>query len=270
MNTADDVTWPVWPATLATVAVTLGAGVGVALSSPLALAGLLAVPMLLLAGGWVRLLRLPSPRGTTSMLAVAVLILLAGGLLSTATQTTLLPSAVAVVLLLEFVHQLSRSDRRPRLVESVSSAVFGIAVITSGACLLLLGGPIGRTASLTVIAAVLTGCLADLLRGRAARHDRGWVPAVLSTVLGAVTGWGVWTWLRPTAESVDIWWAVAAGLLAALVSFTLRLALSALPTIGGFRARWAAGSATLLVVGVIAYGMAWGVHGSLTPLLSAA
>lgn len=257
-----------WPASLATLLLALVVGAGVLVSGPWVVALTLAVPMLALANGWVRLLHLPSPRGTTAMLAAGALIILASGLIPTPAQTTVLPSAIAVVLILEFVHQLGRRDRRPRLVESVSSAVFGIALISSGACFLLLDGPVGRSVSITVVAAVLTGCLADALRPYVVPRGATWVAALLASLLGATTGWGCWSVLEPLPAGQGMLWAVAGGAVAGLVSFTLRLALAGLPTIGGFRARWAAGSAALLVVGAVAYGMAWGIHGSLAPLLT--
>ncbi|MBO3128638.1 hypothetical protein [Dermatophilus congolensis] len=264
----DLVTWAVWPASMACLAVTVAAGVGIATGVPALMTLGVGVPMLMMANGWVRLLQLPSPRGTTGILVAAAVILVAGGWVTHRTHVSMLVAAIAVVLVLEFVHQLGRRDRRPRLVESVSSAVFGITVVASGSCFLILEGPVGHAASLGVVAATLVGVAADGLPGVLVSRGRAWVPAVVASLLGAVVGALVWLWVGPQGVGSDVWVAGLAGGLAGLGSFTLRLALCGLPTIAGFRARWAAGAASLLVTGVVAYGQAWVVLGSLVPLLS--
>ena len=87
----------------------------------------LAVPMVLLAIGWVPLMRLPSPRGTTIVQLIAVVLLLAPAALSPRTTLERLPAFVALSMIASFVHQLVRRDARPRLVESVSAVVAGVA-----------------------------------------------------------------------------------------------------------------------------------------------
>ncbi|MDO5697401.1 MAG: hypothetical protein Q4G51_05440 [Dermatophilus congolensis] len=259
-TTADTPTWSTWPATLATVVVAVVVGAGIASGLTPVLIASVGVAMLALAYGWVRLLRLPSPRGTTAVLTSAGLLVVAGGLFSRETHVSLMPAAVALALLLEFGHQLGRRDRRPRLVESVSSSVFGIALVTSGACFLVLDDPVGRSASLVAVAGALVSAPADLLRHATVR-------AGAATLLGAVAGWAVWGLVGPDQVSMHVEAAALAGALAGLASSALRRGMGALPTIGGFRARWAAGAASVLAVGVVAYALAWGIIGSLDPLL---
>ncbi len=239
---------------------------GVATGSAHVLIPVMALHMLMLANGWVRLLRLPSPRGTTAALAGASVLVLIGGFSSRETHVSLLPAAVACALLLEFAHQLGRGDGRRRLVDSISSSVLGISVITSGACFLLLDHAAGVAASLVVVVAVLLSVGADRLRYTRLRLPGAAVAAIL---LGAAGGYGAWALTAPAGYQDSGMLAPLAGALAALASFSLRSALCALPAITGFRARWAAGSACVLSSGVLAYGLAWVAMGGLAPLLSA-
>ena len=102
-----------------------------------------------------------SPRGTTSVLAFGtVAAVLTGALTRTDPFLRWMPAALALSMLVAFLHQLLRRDGRPRLVESVVSVVTGLAVVVSGACLVPLaldrrrrrgdgrrgGGPRGRGA----------------------------------------------------------------------------------------------------------------------------
>src|SRR5206468_7574638 len=71
----------------------------------------------LLAAGWARLLDLPSPRGTTTV------VILGGALAAVAVALTTdepllewLSPALAAAVIGEFVHQLARWDGRPRMV----------------------------------------------------------------------------------------------------------------------------------------------------------
>lgn len=266
METTDDPRWRTWPATVSTLVLAVVVGAGVAVGSTGLVIATVGFAMLALANGWVRLLRLPTPRGTTAVLVGAGLLLLTGGLWSRETHVSLLPAAVALALLLEFVHQLGRRDRRPRLVESVSSSVCGIALVTSGACLLVLDDPVGRAASLVAVAGVLASTCADALSSTALR---GAGAALAATVLGAVAGYVVWVVAGPDGTAAHAGAAAAAGALSALASASLRRGMGALPTISGFRARWAVGASSVLAVGVVAYALAWAVLGSLTPLLHA-
>lgn len=246
--------------------VTLTAGVGAALFVAAFVAAMLLGPqwgslpvfavfgaaMLLLAGGWVLLLGLPSPRGTTAALAGAGVILLCGGVLSQELQESLLPAAVALSMIVEFVHQLARRDGRPRLVESVSASITGITVLTSGACVLLLAAhEQGVASSVAIFGAVAVASLADLgLRWGAGGPAAGLVAVALGAlaapVLGSVVG--------AQASGVVL---LVAGAVAAGSSYALRQVQSVLPTLFGRRAQLASGVASVLAPGVLAYAVTW-------------
>ncbi len=212
----------------------------------------MAVAMFLLAMGWVLLLGLPSPRGTTAVLAGAGIVLLGSSVLSQELRESLLPGAVALVMIMEFIHQLARRDGRPRLVESVSASITGIVVLTSGACVLLLADTsVGVACGVTIFGAVALASVADLgLRF----GGGGPVSGVVAVLLGAL-GAGV---LGTVFDIALPWWLVAAaGGLAGGSSYALRQAQSVLPTLFGRRAQIASGVASVLATGVLAYALTW-------------
>ncbi|WP_339576145.1 hypothetical protein [Pseudokineococcus basanitobsidens] len=133
------------PAASGTVACVLLAAA--ALGSPLLLAPVVALLGLLLAWGWPRLLAVPSPTGAGVVVALAALAAVAvvvavhvtsdvGPALAAAPDAA--GAGVLVVLGLSvvaaFVHQVLRTDGRPRLAESVASTVAGaaLAALASG------------------------------------------------------------------------------------------------------------------------------------------
>ncbi len=118
-----------------------------------------------LAWGWAGLLGLPSPRGTTSVLAFGtVAAVLTGALTRTDPFLRWMPAALALSMLVAFLHQLLRRDGRPRLVESVVSVVTGLALVVSGACLVPLAQTADGGAVMAVAGAALgVAALVDLL-----------------------------------------------------------------------------------------------------------
>ncbi len=84
--------------------------------------------------GWTELLHLPTPRGSTAVIAscgaVAAAVV---ALTETEPYLRWLPGVLAVCLLVEFWHQLLRRDMRPRLVESVTGVVAAVVVVVLGA-----------------------------------------------------------------------------------------------------------------------------------------
>ena len=125
-----------------------------------------------LAWGWAGLLGLPSPRGTTSVLAFGTAAaVLTGALTRTDPFLRWMPAALALSMLVAFLHQLLRRDGRPRLVESVVSVVTGLAVVVSGACLVPLaltadGGSVMAVAGAALGVAALVDLLARRVRLR--------------------------------------------------------------------------------------------------------
>lgn len=228
---------------------------GVIPLGPAVLFTVVGLAMVGLAGGWVLLLGLPSPRGTTATLTGAVVILLGSGVLSQEARESLLPGAVALAMIVEFVHQLARRDGRPRLVESVSACVTGIAILTSGAAMLLLAGVAeGITSTAVVMSAVAAACLADLGVRREPGGANGAVGAVLALLLGTVAA-GVAASL--SAIALPLWVCVLAGGLAGAGSHAVRQTQSVLPTLFGRRAQVASGASSVLATGVIAYALTW-------------
>jgi hypothetical protein len=147
------------------------------------------------------------------------------------------------------VHQLLRRDGRPRLVESVTSVVLGLALVSCGALLV----PLVHT------------------------EPGAWLVAVTMAAAGAssvteVAGrWsGVRPWLVPAALLAGGLAAVAVGLAgglpwpavlllgvgAAAVSHAVRMVLSVQPTMAQARPRLVAAVSSALVTGAVAYAVA--------------
>lgn len=214
----------------------------------------LALPMVLLAIGWVPLLRLPSPRGTTIVQLIAVVLLLVPAAISPTTTLERLPGFVALSMIASFVHQLVRRDARPRLVESVSAVAAGVALLSSAACLVpLVVQPQGRDAIAAVMGATAAATLADIGLGRRPRGGVAAACAVASVVLGGFGAWGV----HAAFGSSSLPFVAVAGALAGGFSYALRQIQSVLPSLWGRRAQIASAAGSVLSTGVIAYGLAW-------------
>jgi hypothetical protein len=229
----------------------------VAFSGLLVLSVLAGIPFLaaavalgagVLAWGWAGLLGLPSPRGTAFVLGVGtVATVLTGALTREDPFLRWMPAALAVSMIVAFLHQLLRRDGRPRLVESVASVVTALSLIVSGACLV----PLPRTADGGAVlaiaaAAVAVSALVDLL----ARFPRSrpWL-LPLALVAGTASAVGV----AAAVDGVSPAAAAGLGLVAAAVSSALRTVLGALPTMSGARSQLASAAASVLGCGVVVY-----------------
>lgn len=221
-----------------------------------AIVAVLAVLMALLTFGWVPLLRLPSPRSTTTVQLVSAGVLLVPGVLAPTETLDWLPGAVALAMVITFVHQLARLDARPRLVESVSASASGVALLSSAVCILPLAATeTGRVAIAAVAAATGAATLADVRLWRAPR----WSIAV-ACAIGAVLLGGVAAVVTAHALGDDALPRAAvaiAGVVAAAASYALRQVQSVLPSLWGRRAQFASAAGSVLAVGVVAYGLAW-------------
>jgi hypothetical protein len=213
---------------------------------------LLAVAVALAAGvivwGWAGLLGLPSPRGTAFVLAVGAVAAI-GTALATRTDPFLawMPAALAGSMIVAFFHQLARRDGRPRLVESVASTITAIAIVVSGASLVVLPRSFqGDWVVAVASTSVAVSALAEL--GSGSRRVRAWLLPIamlaggLAAMLVGVTlgdlGWG------PSA---------LLGVVAAGVSHAVRRVLSTLPAITGSRSQLVSASASVLTGGVVVY-----------------
>jgi len=198
--------------------------------------------------GWCGLLGLPSPRGTSFVLAVGSAAAV-GTVLATTEDPYLvwLPAAMAGAMIVAFIHQLARRDGRPRLVESIASTVTAIAVVVSGASLVALprtehGAWVVAIAS----AAVAVSAVTDLAAGSRrllpwllplAMFAGGVAAVAVGYRLGAV-GWGV---------------AALLGVLAAGISHAVRRVLATLPAISGARSQLVSACASVLTGGMVVY-----------------
>jgi len=200
------------------------------------------------AWGWAGLLGLPSPRGTTFVLALG-----SAGAIGTAVATrddpflAWMPAALAGSMIVAFLHQLARRDGRPRLVESIASTITAIAIVVSGASYVALprtehGAWVVAIAS----AAMAVSALTDLA-GRSQRL-RAWLLPLAMLAGGAaailvgnrlgVVGWGA---------------AALLGVLTAGVSHAVRRVLATLPAISSARSQLVCAGASVLTGGVVVY-----------------
>lgn len=207
----------------------------------------------LLVNGWVVLLNLPTPRGTASVLAASAVVMVGVVLVAGRDGMTWLPAAMALSLIAEFGHQLGRRDGRPRLVESVSATVAGIAVLASGVCMLpLLRDPGGAQTVAIVMGAGAVAALADV----AVRWEAPpLVGALVAAGLGAAAAWAGAALLP--ASGVPVGSAAAVGALAGSAGHLVRRVQSVLPYLYGRRAQFASGAGSVLMLGVLAQVAAW-------------
>lgn len=201
-----------------------------------------------IAWGWAGLLGLPSPRGTSLVLALG-----SAAAIGTALATTQdpflawMPAALAGSMIIAFLHQLARRDGRPRLVESVASTITAVAIVVSGASLVALSRTEhGAWAVAIASAAMAVSAVTDLAGGSRrllpwllplAMLAGGLAAILVGYLLGAV-GWGA---------------AALLGVLSAGVSHAVRRVLGTLPAISGPRSQLVSASASVLTGGVVVY-----------------
>ncbi|HYN66213.1 MAG TPA: hypothetical protein VES93_04945 [Ornithinibacter sp.] len=255
---------PVLPA-LATVRRPVAVVATVVLGALLVLA-LLADPVLLGAGlawagivvawGWPTLLGSSSRFG--SSLAIGVAGVLAPAAAAVATGEPYLrfvPVAVILGLAVMFGHQMVRRDGRPRLTESIGITSLGLAVVVLGTTWM----PLSRTSRATDIAvigfvSIAVASLADLVAGFA--RVRPWM-LPLAMLLGGAGGIVAASVIGAPGAGP----AALVGFLCAAVSHTTRRMLSVLPAISSVRGQLSSAAASLLVPGVVAYGLALAIVG---------
>lgn len=201
-----------------------------------------------LAWGWPALLSLPSPRGTTGVLAVGtVLMTVAVFLTRDDPFLQWVSAAMAVAVVVAFLHQLMRRDGRPRLTESIAATVGGLAVVSAGVALAPLPHVRGGSDALAAaMAGLAVGALADPLIGL--RPLRQWALFIAMALGGgAALAVGLASGhLRPAPAAL-------LGLLAAAVSHASRRVMAVLPSAGLPRAQLALATASSLLVGVVSY-----------------
>ena len=219
-----------------------------AFAGPVLVAVAVALAAGVMAWGWSGLLGLPSPRGTTFVLAVG-----SAGAIGTALATRgdpflgWMPAALAGSIIVAFLHQLARRDGRPRLVESIASTITAIAIVVSGASLIVLPRtPHGAWVVALAASGMAASALTDLVGGMP--RLRAWLLPLAMLAGGAVAiavglGFGGVAW-GPAA---------LLGVLAAGVSHAIRRVLAMLPAISGSRSQLVSAGASVLTGGVVVY-----------------
>jgi hypothetical protein len=201
-----------------------------------------------LAWGWAGLLGLPSPLGTTLVLAVGSV-----GAIVTVLVTrndpflAWMPAALAGSLIVAFLHQLARRDGRPRLVESTASTITAIAIVVSGASLVALP----RLENGAWVVAIASAALAASAVTDLAGASRRLVPWLLPMAMFA----GAAAALLVGSGVGDVAWgaAVLVGVLAGGVSHSVRRVLATLPAISSARSQLVSACASMLTGGVVIY-----------------
>lgn len=234
-------------ATIALIALcallTLSAFVG-----PVLVAATVALAAGIIAWGWAGLLGLPSPRGTAFVVALGAAAAI-GTVVATREEPFLewMPVALAGSVIVAFLHQLARRDGRPRLVESVASNVTAIAIVVSGATLVVLPRtPHGAWVVALASSAVAVSAATDLVG--ASLRLRGWL-LPLGILAGGLASLAVGLLLGAPA-----WGPVSLlGGVVAAVSHAVRRVLAMLPAISGARSQLVSACACVLTVGVVVY-----------------
>lgn len=217
-------------------------------SSPQLVAVALALGGFVLAWGWPVLLGLPSPRGTMGVLAAGTVFMTAAVMLTPdAPYLRWLPAAMAVAVVVAFLHQLMRRDGRPRLTESVAATTSGLAIIAAGITLAPIPHVLaGEHALAAAMAGVGVGVLADPLVATA--RLRQWA-LFISMLLGGAAALAV----AALAHHPRLAPAALLGLLAAAVSHAGRRILAVLPATVLPRAELAVAASSSMLVGAVVY-----------------
>ena len=234
--------------TLAVMVCVVAAILGVtALSSPVLVSVTLAACTVIVAWGWAGTVGLPSPRGTVGVLLVGGLALV--GSVAVQEESPWLqwvPAALALAMIAAFVHQLLRRDGRPRVVQSVSSVVLGLALVACGVLMIPVShSPEGIALLLGALAAAAVSSVTDLL-GRW-KGVRPWLLAVAMAAGGAAAAV-----VALALDAPPTTWLLL-GVASGALSQSMRVVLTALPTLGHARPRLVASVASVLVVGVVPY-----------------
>jgi hypothetical protein len=235
---------------LVTIAVVALAGLLTlsAFAGPVVVAFSVALAAGVMAWGWSSLLGLPSPRGTALVLAVGSAGAI-GTALATRTDPLLvwMPAALAGSVIVAFLHQLARRDGRPRLVESISSTITAVAIVSSGACLVVLPRTVhGAWVVALAASAIAVSALTDLVGGMP--RLRAWLLPL------AMLAGGVAAMVVGLASGVVEWGPAALlGVLTAGVSHSLRRVLAMLPAISASRSQLVSACASVMTGGVVVY-----------------
>lgn len=198
-----------------------------------------------MAWGWSPLANLPSPRGSTAVVALGgAACVVAVGLTQDEPLLQWLALALAGTVVLEFVHQLVRRDGRPRLVECVTGTLAGIVVLASmSAWLALPRTPVGAGGVLLVAVPVAVGLALEALP----------FPGRLTSLAGVVATVLLSGLLAGFVPEPTVGTGLLSGLLAGAVAVMLHRLLSVLPPAGSAPAWLAVALAPLASSGMVGY-----------------
>jgi hypothetical protein len=210
--------------------------------SSLLLAAAVALPALVLALGWPRLLDLPALPGSLAVIALTGLAGAATAVAAAGMTRPLAPFAalLAGAVVVAFAHELLRRHGRPHLVESVTGTLCGQTLVLLGGGWVLVPGT--RFGLITLAGARLTVAVP------VPERFAGWASLVVGVLAGALVG----LLIEPRRA--------AAMLAVALVVSAVAAGLDRLliPLAAGRSAlrRLAAAAAPVLAVGTVAYAVA--------------
>lgn len=232
-----------WTAGATVAAAGLLAVTAFAGTAALVIAGLCAVGVV--AWGWPRLVDSPSPRGTAGVVAAGgAASVLAVGLTEDEPLLQWLALALAGAVVLEFVHQLTRRDGRPRLVECVTATLAGVVILASLSSWMALP----RTdagAGGVLVAAVPTAI------GLAVQASP--VPARIANAAGVVASAVLAGLIAGLVPEPTILTGLVTGLVAGAVAVMLHRLLVVLPPAGTAPAWLALALAPLASSGMVSY-----------------
>lgn len=202
----------------------------------------------ILAWGWPVLLGLPSRRGTSAVLAIgAVTCTGAAAMSDDEPFLRWLPAALAVSLIVAFLHQLLRRDGRPRLTESVAATGAGLAILSSGAVYVPLPHTLGGSETLAAaMAALALASLADLVVP--STRLRAWALPLAMLIGGMAAMVVALEDGRPQPATGAL-----LGVLVAGTSHATRRILAVLPSMVSSRSQLVSGAASVLLCGVVVY-----------------
>lgn len=199
---------------------------------------------LVVAVGWPRLVRSPTPAGSSAVLAVTA-VALGGALLAQDSEPFLeqVPAAVAVGIIAMCLHPLVQASARADLARGLAGTALGGVVIACGGVLTSTAPPGGSPVVVAGIA-LAVAALVDLLTERP-RSAAWMIPAgmLVGGIAAVLAHWLI------DGESAP--WAPLVGVVGAGAALALRRATSQQPTIDGVPAAVAAGVASVLLVGPV-------------------
>jgi hypothetical protein len=216
-----------------------------AVAGPYALGAALLVAVVAVASGWPLLLGLPTPRGTTAVVALGGAVAVAVvGLTRDEPYLRWLPVVLGLAIVAEFGHQLLRRDMRPRLVESVTGVVTGVVLVVLGA------GWMGALHAARGPELVLVGAAACVVASAATALPWPQRNTAPSAVVAAVAFGALACRLLPDSQAVP---AAVVGLgVGAVVAVSDRL-FAHLPTSRHLPAAVAMGAAPVAASGIVVF-----------------